>query len=733
MFWSNLFKKKDKENNKNISNSSYSKIPSYEELTSEEQEYVNKLKEEYINFFETEDNYFDFDKELFDEIKMYQDLALDIMHNDHFGNIVNSIIDSKKLLYYSHQITEINTTLKYKYIALNELRKDKKYLAKHMGLYVLGRRKINILKALDHQINIINNMFVIADKQIFDYNAKAIANYPKNIDETTEKELNDRYIEVEKDYQDLFNTLINLDDNLTNSDKTTYIEILIDKFIYENKDLIDKLKEQLDLIANSEIKDKTIGQEIIDNLMKIKMYYNIFNKYGRNKLTQEDFEELYQIIFNVYTYFNEANNFQEYYHKLYTAKNSINLNEINYYDKIISYKLELIKNKKSIIFQRYPEDADKISSAVINYIDDGYKIFSNKQENTTLPNKNYFIVSKFLNLILSFDYEDGLEIYFKNLKPIKLDSIRSNLKGEDYFKCFIGIAKYIMNHPEIIKKARNHELKKNDNNLILEFNHFYENSNIKYLAELYYIICKPDLNVLPSSPELTGTEILKSLNYYEFDKNRPVTFPSEIDTLFLNCNDTALKSVVLPEKMDSLDIFVNPNEKIDLNYIILPLYLNDFNLYFYSNNSCSIRSKGTNKPTFCDVELNWNDLDSIIKVFARIGSLFIFREEMLYKSDTELYNYLNNILSPIKYKISPCPYKYLVKYFLIWKTIFENLSIIDKNGIIRKIDLGKKFEQYIDFYNHLKLPVDYKLDDFYPGIFFSFFDALKKNNKSMQR
>lgn len=44
MFWSNLFKKKDKENNKsnqNIANHSYSNIPSYKELTSEEQEYVS--------------------------------------------------------------------------------------------------------------------------------------------------------------------------------------------------------------------------------------------------------------------------------------------------------------------------------------------------------------------------------------------------------------------------------------------------------------------------------------------------------------------------------------------------------------------------------------------------------------------------------------------------------------------------------------------------------------------
>ena len=731
MFWSNLFKKKNKEVNAELVNNTSSKMPSSEELTSEEQEYVNKFKEEYLKFYNTKENYVNLDSELFNEVKIYQDLALDIMHNDHFGNIVNSIIDSKKLVYYSHKITEINNTLKYKYIAINELRKDKKYLAKYMGLYVLGKRKINILKALDHQMNIINNMFVIADKQIFDYNVKAIANYPKNIDQTTKKELNDRYIEVEKDYKDLFNKSINLDKNVPIDDIITYVEILLNKFVYENKCLISKLKEQLDLIANSEIKDENIEQEIIDNLMKIKMYYNIFNKYGRNKLTKEAFEDLYQIIFNVYTYFNDANKFQEYYHKLSAVKDVLNSNEISYYNNIISYKMELIKNKKSVIFQRYPEDDDKISSTVINYIDEGCKIIAKNQKNSSLQNKNYFIVSKFLNLILSFDDEYGLELYFKNLKPIKPDSSYEKLKGDDFLKTYIGIMKYINSEPKIIKQIKN-GYRAIEEDFILELNNLTENSNIKYLAKLYNLIYKPDLNILPNGWKSKQYNVIDLLKYYDFDKNRPVIFPQDEKILFINCNDTDLTKVILPEKMDILGIYVNPYEKIDLNYIILPLNLNDFNIYFFSNNKFSVRSKSTTKPNFCDVELNWNDFDSIIKVFAKIGSLFILREEILNKSNTELYNYLNNIFSSIKYKISPCPYVYLVKYFLIWKTIFENLSIIDKNGIIRKIDLGKKFEQDIDYYNHLKL-LDYKLEDIYPEIFWSFFDALKKNNKSMQR
>ena len=164
MFWNNLFKKKKE--SVFISNNNYNNVPSYNDLTNEEKEYVDKLKEEYIKFYDGSINFTDLDKELFDNIKMCQELALDIMHKDHLGNIVDSLIDSKKLAYYAHAIKEKNSTLKYKYIALSEVRKNKRYLAKYMSLYVLGKRKINILKALEHQLNIINNLLVVTNSDI---------------------------------------------------------------------------------------------------------------------------------------------------------------------------------------------------------------------------------------------------------------------------------------------------------------------------------------------------------------------------------------------------------------------------------------------------------------------------------------------------------------------------------------------------------------------------------------
>ena len=419
MFWSKLFKKKNKLSNADVVvNSSYTKMPLLEELTAEEQGYVNKIKEEYLNFYDTEDNYIDLDKELFNEIKMCQDLALDIMHNDHFGNIASSIIDSKKLVYYSHEISEINNTLKYKYIALAELRKDKKYLAKYMSLYVLGRRKINILKALDHQMNIINNLIVIADQRIYDYSTKALANYPKNINEDIDCELEKRYDIVLKDYLNLFNDSNILNKKINNADKITYMEIMLNKFVYENKNLIGKLKERLNAIANTEIEDIEHQNDIIRDLRKIKMYFNTFDRYGRNIIKKEYFEEIYQTIFNTINYYPFTYDIRSY------CRNEAKKEELNFYREIIKRKAELFIDKKSKIFE----------TGIIN--DNIYQILLKlfELDSTGIIYNEMFIKNnfevfdmKYIDLLLCLDNLNGFYLYFNQNNFELFDYIMSAL------------------------------------------------------------------------------------------------------------------------------------------------------------------------------------------------------------------------------------------------------------------------------------------------------------------
>lgn len=721
MFWNNLFKKKNKIYNTDIVNNAYSKMPTYEELTTEEQEYVNKLKEEYLNFYDTEDNHINLDNELFNEIKTYQELALDIMYNDHFGNIVNSIIDSKKLIYYSHKITEINNTLKYKYIALNELRKDKKHLAKHMGLYVLGKRKINILKALDHQMNIINNMLIIANQKITDYCACAIANYPKNIDEPTEKELNDRYIEVEKDYKDLFNTSINLDDNLTNTDKTTYIEILIDKFIYENKDLIDKLKEQLDLIANSEIENMVVQINVIDNLKKIKMYYNIFNKYGRNKLTKEDFEDLYQIIFNVYTYFPSFSyfNFSRYYNSI------TDNNEKEFYRSIIDFKLVLLKLKQSPIFKgnkQYSEDIVNILMTIFEKYDKDYWNLSNSSNISFFSNyfDNLPITEKIINFnlksLLSLDYESGFNDYFADKKSIYVSYLKRNLVVKDFYKLLIGVNNYLSKNNiteeqlknellTISNRSNNNEFIDSDTNkketYTLLINIINDYKAYEPILKLYSSLYDIDFNIFPE--HILSKHINILINYYDYG-NGPLIINNNIDELDIKYSQKDDRILIINGNVETMNIQISSDLAKDDNVMhtkvllpIKPLKMNFYNDKYEMDSDVSSNAKQYQvKYATINKETGFMSYDYIKKIFAKIGAMFILREEILDYSEEKMNFYFKktfrsivDVIDDEDSRLASLGYSRKMNFMNVWLELFSNMSILFQNGTIARLNRSK--------------------------------------------
>ena len=685
MFWSNLFKKKNKIFNTEIVNNTSSKIPSFEELPTKEQEYVSNLKEEYLKFYENEDNYINLDNELFNEIKMYQDLALDIMHKDHFGNIVNSIIDSKKLAYYSQEITEINSTLKYKYIALNELRKDKKYLTKHMGLYVLGRRKINILKALDHQMNIINNMFVIADQKIIDYCTCAIANYPKNINENTKYVLENRYNKVEKDYKKLFNSSINLDDSISIADEITYMEILIDKFIYENKDLINKLKEQLDIIAFNEIIDEKEQRAKISNLKKIKMYYLIFYKYGRNLITKDDFNDLYQIIFNVYTYFIFKSDFISYYQTLNEG------NEKSFYTNIVNSKVELFKMKKSPIF-----------NANYLYSNDVYKCLTQILENSSVILNDEFNFS----LLLSLEYEKGINNFFdfraKNKIPNIFSDSNKYLRNEDYYKLVIGVYKYV----EINKIKYNKEDSKSyflnkyltDKEIISYLVKKYDESKFKF--ELYELVNNINFNEFPKGiPSFCLDSII---NYYNFNDRKPLIISDNYIDLYIRYYQPRVKDFIFNGNISNFHIILNQDfEESNMNTkFIIPvktrkiIFESDTRIvrkyipYLFDTPFYNINEMLARKSYFLFEMKNSR--------FSKLGSMIVLKKDLLEYSEDRLFTHLITLFIDLEksfiaaYKLDRNVkdsttirlfHEYMVN---TWKDFFENITFIDDNGNIFK-------------------------------------------------
>ena len=676
MFWSKLFKKKNKLSNVDIVvNSSYTKMPLLEELTAEEQDYVNKLKEEYLNFYDTEDNYIDLDKELFNEIKMCQDLALDIMHNDHFGHIASSIIDSKKLVYYSHEIAEINNTLKYKYIALDELRKDKKYLAKYMSLYVLGRRKINILKALDHQVNLINNLIVIADQRIYDYCTKAVANYPKNINEDIDYELEKRYDIVLKDYLNLFNDSNILNKKINNTDKITYMEIMLNKFVYENKNIIGKLKERLDAIANTEIENIEDQNDIIRDLRNIKMHFNTFDRYGRSIIKKEDFEEIYQAIFNTINYYPFTYGIRSY------CRNEANKEELMFYSKIIKRKAELFIDKKSKIFE----------TGIIN--DNIYQILLKlfELDSTGIIYNEMFIKNnfevfdmKYIDLLLCLDNLNGFYLYFNQTNfelfdyimsalPVDHDTIKRNL-----FKYIIGLC----------DKTKFEDIDIDREYFIHKY--CFNISNI-YEMKLYYQLYKENINFsyLPLLNETCDMD--KFINYIN-----------------KSCCD---KTVLLPEGTKELEIYV------DKSYNGIKIYLNNdiSDVRFYGNDIDYKKLKHIkiylpldfnkiNINFIVENELNYNanspkarilNKQALLAIIEKIGSTLVLPKKIFSVSNSsednqKLYNDLYSLFYGF-YKS--------VKYFIkksnsikesdsseLFSTLFNNIIIFEENSNEYKIN-----------------------------------------------
>ena len=675
MFWSNLFKKKNKIFNTEIVNNVYSKMPSFEELTPEEQEYVSKLKEEYLKFYENEDNYISLDCELFNEIKMYQDLALDIMHKDHFGNIVNSIIDSKKLVYYSHKITEINNTLKYKYTALNELRKDKKYLAKYMSLYVLGRRKINILKALDHQMNIINNLIVIADQRIYDYSTKALVNYPKNINEDIDCELEKRYDIVLKDYLNLFNDSNILNKKINNADKITYMEIMLNKFVYENKNLIGKLKERLNAITNTEIEDIEQQNDIIRDLRKIKMYFNTFDRYGRNIIKKEYFEEIYQAIFNTINYYPFTYDIRSY------CRNEANKEELMFYSKIIKRKAELFINKKSKIFE----------TGIIN--DNIYQILLKlfELDSTGIIYNEMFIKNnfevfdmKYIDLLLCLDNINGFYLYFNQTNfelfdyimsalPVDHDTIKRNL-----FKYIIGLCD---------------KTKFEDIDIDREYfvNKYCFNLPNIYEMKLYYQLYKENIN-FSDLPFLNET----------CDMDRFINYINK------SCHD---KTVFLPDGTKELEIYV------DKSYNGIKIYLNNdiSDVRFYGNDIDYKKLKHTkiylsldfnkiNINFIVENELNYNanspkarilNKQALLAIIEKIGSTLVLPKKIFSASNSlednqKLYNDLYSLFYGF-YKSIKCitEKSNSIKESdssELFNTLFRNIIIFEENSNEYKIN-----------------------------------------------
>lgn len=631
----NLFKKKTK--SKDISNPIDNiNIDNYKDLDMKEKEYVDNLINEYKQLFKDSNSIIDIDKYLNKDFIMYQELIINIISNLDDNTSLENIISLLKLKVYLDELNNIYDKLKYKLISLKQIKNNKEYIRKQTLKYYLGKRKININTSLSNLINNISLSLVntytlinIVNKEIINISSIAINT---NLDAYS-KDINNKLNKVNNYYTLLFNNSLDIDNNLT---KLILEEIELEKFTHLNKDKKKDLLNKLNDISNTEIQSKKEQLNIINNLLQIKTYFNVFNTYGRNIINKEELKELYNIIFNTYTYF--PYNCDEFINYC----NNIHKDELDYYNKIINFKLEMLLQGKSPIFNKINnQDKEKI----INILND-YNI--RKKLSTPL------IHTQSLSLLLSLEEENELENYFKysqnnHEKKIFNEYLKNKIVIKEYYP-FIKPLNSLCKNNNInlynIYKLYIGIFDKNDT-----FTGLYDDYDYDYYSYLYKIFKiffrdKLDFNIIPD-----GIEEFHTYNFNKYlkkcDKNRPIILPNSITNVTIKDGSFFY---ILPKEINHLYLQIT---QIDKPNIVLPSKINESFISF-------------NKITAVN---------------------YIHRNEILEMNNNELKNYLlkiyqNDINQINKSTIEEMEYSYKNIYILIGRIhIINNKNEIDNISI----------------------------------------------------
>ena len=178
-------------------------------------------------------------------------------------------------------------------------------------------------------------------------------------------------------------------DKLSNIEsKIAYIETILEKYTYQNKDEISRLRVELEELFNIP-KDRKIKNKLLEQVINLEKKFLMYYEYGTNLVTEEDINKIYQIKFDILVCDID-----------YLRKSPIDKNDygFEYYKKIIFKKLETIILGKNDNFNK------------IIPINDKFEIFKNSFKDK--DSGDYDLVSilfeKYkLNLLVCFDRENG--------------------------------------------------------------------------------------------------------------------------------------------------------------------------------------------------------------------------------------------------------------------------------------------------------------------------------------
>ena len=605
----------NKENNAYLINGYASfAIPKRDVLNEKQIEILTTAKEEYLGLLKN--NIFtSLDLEI-DDINEKREMYTKLLLNNMMSETKNNKVLSIKLKNYESDLINLRETLLIRLIALSEIVNQNRF-------------KRRIRNAIINEIGKIQLSLVTIDSQIVSIHNEIEA-YLSNPQE--DLDLDKRICDLEYLSEDIV-------EKCELSSKEVYIAYLersLEIYCYKNKEEVSSLKDELDSLRCSEINDNNINllKERINRLEKM---YKIYYEFDRNTITKDDMYSLYEAKFYIHAYdysFKKCNDLEnEVYLDIISKKINTLLNAN------LPYILHLIEN----------EDKDK-AIKLIQLI------------NIFLREKGQYDFEKILNnkykllLLLSLDYEKGLDDFFENTiidlnndcvlnkyditSQYAMPNVGRDLKGYLFYDTKLSLS-------SIIK--------------IFSFDTFNGISIYTFkgllncLKNIYDCINPPgDVYVMPEGI-VYGT--ISSSLYDKLKKYKTIIMPKSLKSIEFEVDNSSTPNycdLVLQEGTESL-MFDYP----DFSYystkfgnITIPSTLNkiDENISRYANNLIFENYKNSEILKCDDLDLMQKNANALFKINSFFNHYMIVKPlyyHLILKDDENSYDLTSKIIIKI--------------------------------------------------------------------------------------
>ena len=513
------------------------KIPTREELINNNENekiaLLDKYKKDYIEKLGSKLLFSIISSEkLINNYKMNQEITLKHLKDNKYNNVsdiigngnVKELLEVKLEFFKLFILTEQNTSLYNEIIlriaALNEISEEE--------LIILPRKKRAILNEYDTLytgliVTTSSRYASIQDTEIYLIRMNEINKYIKNITNGEQKLLNERkelVIKIANIFiKDKLDSVLN--SNVNDIGLIAYLEIELEKYLYEHKEEFTLLDTELNNIKRGEL-NKDNKEKLLKQIEELELKYLCFykyNKYNKNFITKEMFKELYEIKFNILTYdidcFNESpikkdDRGYRFYKLIITKKvsNIINGNNIHFNNNFVS-NLDIDKKNFAEVRNLFKKEFLDINRVMF----DIYR----------------------LKTLLSFDREDGFINMLYNYKVNKND-----------------IEKIKMFWPnDMIEKYKYYFL--NENGPIT----FQDNLHLTSILEILRIICNKKMIYGSSNSYIYGLYTKKMNKEYSNSYKLPneikkIDFETLSKGAINRCNSFYCQSIILPISLNNI-------------------------------------------------------------------------------------------------------------------------------------------------------------------------------------